>query len=48
MTDNGTRELVEKMVKDEEQHADFLESQIGMLKQMSIENYLAQQMHGAH
>jgi bacterioferritin len=46
--DNGTRELFEKMVKDEEQHADFLEAQIGMLKQMGIENYLAQQMRGAH
>lgn len=44
--DNGTRELFEKMVKDEEQHADFLEAQLGMVKDMGLANYLAQQMNG--
>ncbi len=46
--DNGSRELFEKMVKDEEQHADFLEAQLGMITEMGLENYLAQQMHGQH
>ncbi len=45
--DNGTRELFEKMVKDEEQHADFLEAQLGMVKEIGLPNYLAQQMDGA-
>ncbi len=45
--DNGTRELFEKMVKDEELHADFLEAQLGMVKDMGLPNYLAQQMDGA-
>jgi bacterioferritin len=45
--DNGTRELFEKMVKDEELHADFLEAQLGMVKDMGLPNYLAQQMNGA-
>ena len=45
--DNGTRELFEKMVKDEELHADFLEAQHGMVKDMGLPNYLAQQMNGA-
>jgi bacterioferritin len=45
--DNGTRELFEKMVADEERHADFLEAQLGMVKDMGLANYLAQQMNGA-
>lgn len=44
--DNGSRELFERMVKDEEQHTDYLEAQIGMIKEMGYENYLAQHMHG--
>ena len=44
--DNGTFALFEKMVTDEEQHADFLETQLGMIAEIGVENYLAQQMHG--
>lgn len=43
--DNASRELFERMVKDEEQHTLFLESQLGMIKEMGLENYLAEQMH---
>jgi bacterioferritin len=42
--DNGTRDLFEQMVKDEEQHADWLESQQHMIKEMGYDNYLAQQL----
>jgi bacterioferritin len=42
--DNGTRELFEGMVKDEEQHLDFLEAQLHMISEMGLENYLALQM----
>ena len=42
--DNGTRELFEKMIHDEEQHSLYLESQLGIIKEAGIENFLAQQM----
>ena len=44
--DNGTRELFESMVKDEEGHADFLESQLHAIEEMGIAEYLSQQLHG--
>lgn len=44
--DNGSRELFERMTIDEEQHVDFLEAQLDMIKQMGLQNYLAQQMKG--
>ena len=43
--DNGTREMFEKMVKDEEAHVDFLEAQLGMIAEIGYDNYLSQQMH---
>ena len=42
--DNGTRSLLEAILKDEEDHVDWLEAQLGMIKEMGVENYLAQQM----
>jgi bacterioferritin len=42
--DNGTRELFEGMIKDEERHADFLEAQLHSLGEMGIANYLSKQM----
>ena len=42
--DNGTRALLETILKDEEEHVDWLEAQLGMIKEMGVENYLAQQM----
>lgn len=43
--DNGTRELFERMVTDEEEHSDFLESQLFVIGETGLENYLAQQIH---
>jgi len=43
--DNGTRELFEKMIKDEERHTDYLEAQLHSIGEVGIDNYLAQQMH---
>ena len=43
--DNGTRELFESMVKDEEGHAEFLESQLHAIEEMGIAEYLSQQLH---
>ncbi|HVM92676.1 MAG TPA: bacterioferritin [Terriglobales bacterium] len=42
--DNGSRELLEKILVDEEHHIDWLEGQLYMIKEMTYENYLAQQM----
>jgi bacterioferritin len=42
--DNGTRELLESILKDEEVHLDWLESQINQISQMGIQNYLADQL----
>jgi bacterioferritin len=42
--DDGSRTLFENMIKDEERHADFLESQLGAIKEMGIGPYLSQQL----
>jgi len=41
--DNGTRELLKNILKDEEEHIDWLEAQIDQIKQMSLPIYLAGQ-----
>jgi bacterioferritin len=46
-SDDGSKALFERMIKDEERHADFLEAQLHSIKEMGIANYLAQQLHGA-
>lgn len=43
--DNGSRDLFEGMVKDEERHTDILEAQLHSIGEMGIQNYLAQQLH---
>jgi bacterioferritin len=42
--DNGTRELMESILKDEEDHIDWLEAQKDQIAQIGIQNYLAQQV----
>lgn len=44
--DNGSRELFESLLTDEEKHVDYLEAQVGIIKEIGIENYLSEQMHG--
>ena len=41
--DNGTRELFESILKDEEAHIDWLEAQLDQIDQMGIQNYLVEQ-----
>jgi len=38
--DNGTAELFKKLLQDEEGHVDGLEEQLGMIKDLGIQNYL--------
>jgi bacterioferritin len=43
--DNGTRELLAEMLVSEEEHADWLETQLETIRQIGLENYLSQQLH---
>jgi bacterioferritin len=42
--DNVTRELLEDMLKSEDDHLHWLESQLELIKQVGEQNYLAQQI----
>lgn len=42
--DNGTKELLTAILKDEEEHIDTLEAQLDQIKQMGIQNYLTEQL----
>ena len=42
--DNVTRELLESILKDEDDHIDWLEAQLDQISQMGLQNYLAQQV----
>ncbi len=42
--DNGTRELLESILKDEEDHLDWIEAQLDQIRQMGIQNYLVEQL----
>lgn len=42
--DNGTREMLEAILKDEEEHLDWLEAQLDQIKQMGIQVYLSEQI----
>jgi bacterioferritin len=41
--DNGSREMLEDILKDEEKHVDWLEAQLDQIEQMGIQNYLVEQ-----
>jgi bacterioferritin len=42
--DNGTREILESILKDEEAHIDWLEAQQDQIRQMELKNYLVEQL----
>lgn len=42
--DNGTKELLESILKDEEGHIDWIESQFDQIEQVGIQNYLGEKM----
>lgn len=43
--DNGTRELLEDRLTDEEAHLDWIETQLSAIADIGIQNYLAEQLH---
>ena len=44
--DNGTRELLESILTDEEEGIDWLEAQLHLVETVGRERYLAEQMGG--
>lgn len=46
-SDNASADFLLVILKDEEQHVDQLETQLELIAQLGLENYLAQQMGGA-
>ena len=44
--DNGSEILLDKILKAEEEHVDWLEAQLTLVQQVGEQNYLSQQIHG--
>jgi bacterioferritin len=44
--DNASADFLKEILKDEEQHVDALETQLGLIEQLGLQNYLAQQLEG--
>jgi bacterioferritin len=44
--DNGTRELLERILTGEEEGADWLEAQLHIVEEIGKERYLAEMIHG--
>lgn len=42
--DNGTRDMLEGILKDEEAHIDWIEAQLDQIEQMDLKNYLVEQL----
>ncbi len=45
LEDPGTRELLVGLLRDEERHADWLETQLSLIEAVGEANYLSQQLH---
>jgi len=44
--DHGSRDLLEDILKAEEEHANWIEAQLSLIQQAGEQNYLAQQIKG--
>jgi bacterioferritin len=43
--DNNTKVILESILKDEDDHIDWIEAQLDEIEQVGIQNYLAQQIY---
>lgn len=43
--DNASRQIFDRILLDEDHHVDYLETQLHMIKEIGMDNYLAQQVH---
>ncbi len=43
--DFTTRHMLEDMAKEEEEHIDWIETQLESIKQVGLQNYLSEQLH---
>ncbi len=46
-SDNASRELFERLLKDEEEHVDWLEAQLHQIEEIGYERYLSGQIRGS-
>jgi bacterioferritin len=44
LKDNGTRDIVEPILADSEEHVDWLETQLDLIEAVGMQNYLQKQM----
>ena len=44
LQDNGTREILEPILTESEEHVDWLETQLGLIEAVGLQNYLTEQM----
>lgn len=42
--DNATADFLKEILKDEEEHVDYLETQLGLIEQLGLPTYLSQQL----
>jgi bacterioferritin len=47
LKDNGTREVLEPILSESEEHVDWLETQLHLIEQVGLQNYLTEQMGSA-
>ncbi len=47
VSDYGSRDLFQHILDSEEEHVDWLETQLGLIEKVGIQNYLQTQMEGA-
>jgi bacterioferritin len=45
--DNATADLLERILVSEEEHIDWIETQLEAIRQVGLANYLSQQLHDA-
>lgn len=44
LKDNGTRELIDPILAESEEHVDWLETQLGLIEAIGLQNYLSEQL----